>query len=197
MANTYDFENKTPLETYEWDDVWYELTDNGTAKRILYIGDSISCVTRRKITEISNQTVLCDGYATSKAVDNKFFKQQITLCLEQQPKTDLIVFNNGLHGFHLSDEDYAYYYEDLIKFISSKTDEPIYLAKSTFVKTDNNDRVIARNKVVEVIAKKLGLPVIDLYSVAIKNSDKLSSDGVHFLDEGYQLLAEEILKSIQ
>ena len=50
---TYEFENrKTPLETYEWDNVWFEHTENDTDDRVVYIGDSISCATRKVATAI-------------------------------------------------------------------------------------------------------------------------------------------------
>ncbi len=40
------------LENFEWDNVWWEQTANASAKRIAYIGDSISCGTRRLIIDI-------------------------------------------------------------------------------------------------------------------------------------------------
>ena len=52
MSNfTYETENTTKkLEKYEWDNVWFEHTENETADRVMYIGDSISCATRRVAT---------------------------------------------------------------------------------------------------------------------------------------------------
>ena len=50
---TYETKNITKkLETLEWDNVWWEQTANVTTTRILYIGDSISCGTRRLITAL-------------------------------------------------------------------------------------------------------------------------------------------------
>jgi len=45
---TYAAENREQaLEKYEWDNVWWESADSTGVPRVLYIGDSISCNTRR------------------------------------------------------------------------------------------------------------------------------------------------------
>ena len=105
------------LETFEWDNVWWEQTANETSKRILYIGDSISCGTRRLITSLSKSEILCDGFGTSKALDNPYFKSSLELFMKQQNKCDAILFNNGLHGWHLSDEEYEKCYDDMLLFL--------------------------------------------------------------------------------
>ena len=71
---TYAFKDrKERLETYEWDNVWWECADDCETPRVLYIGDSISCGTRRFATEATENTILFDGVGTSKAVDNPLF----------------------------------------------------------------------------------------------------------------------------
>ena len=114
------------LETYEWDNVWWEQTENNTAKRILYIGDSISCGTRHSITKLSNSEILCDGFGTSKALDNRHFKPSLELFMNQQNKCDIILFNNGLHGWHLSEAEYEKYYDEMLLFLI-ETGKPIFL----------------------------------------------------------------------
>jgi hypothetical protein len=195
--DTYEFlDRKTPLETYEWDDVWFEKTGNGSAKRVLYIGDSISVWTRKLITKRTKDDILCDGYATSKALDNPYFTVMIGLQLAQQNRCDGVLFNNGLHGWHLSDEEYLSGYENAVKFILSKTKAPLYILLTTTIKGDRNDRVIKKNEFAKSVANKYNLKVIDLYDVSQKNIDLLSDDGVHFLDEGYELFAQEIINNL-
>ena len=46
--------NSEKLETYEWDNVWWEQAPDNEKKRVLYIGDSISCGIRHIATELSN-----------------------------------------------------------------------------------------------------------------------------------------------
>ena len=93
---TYENNNRTnKYEKYEWDQVWIEDTDNTTSTRVLYIGDSISCNVRCLATKQSKEEFLFDGFGTSKSLDNKYFKDSLTLFSVQLPKTDIVIFNNG------------------------------------------------------------------------------------------------------
>ena len=185
------------LETFEWDNVWWEQTANETSKRILYIGDSISCGTRHCITALSSSEIVCDGFGTSKGIDNPFFIPSLELFMKQQNKCDAILFNNGLHGWHLSNEEYEKYYEELLLFLL-KAKKPIYILLTTddLANPSRIETIVARNKIAASLAQKYNLPVIDLYTVAINNSEYHIPDGVHFNAEGYNLLAKCILESI-
>lgn len=198
---TYEFKNRcNRLEKYEWDNVWWEQTDITSSHRVLYIGDSISCVTRRLATEVSGGELLFDGLGTSKAVDNPYFPDTVRLFTAQQPEHCAIVFNNGLHGWHLDDEtEYASAYETLLKFMLEHFgDTPIFLALTTAVADpERNARVLARNRAVRGIAERYSLPVIDLYTITDTHRDLISADGVHLAREGYTLLAEEIVARIR
>lgn len=185
------------LETMEWDNVWWEQTANTTARRILYIGDSISCGTRRLITTLSNSEILCDGFGTSKALDNPYLIPAVDLFMKQQNKCDGILFNNGLHGFHLSNEEYEKHYDEMLQFLV-KTGKPVYVVLTTddLKHQSQNEIVDARNEIAKALAKKYNLPVIDLHAVAVNNGECHVPDGVHFNADGYNLLANCILETI-
>lgn len=195
---TYEVNNPfSMLEKFEWDNTWLEQTENNTAKRILYIGDSISCGVRRCITTLSKNEILCDGFGTSKALDNPYLKQSIKLFMMQQGKCETILFNNGLHGWHLTKEEYENYYEEMLTFLV-EFQIPIYVILTTYV-TDNpehSERVKIRNDIAKLLAKKYNLPIIDLYSISVDNAN-LQIDGVHFDVAGYEKLAECILSEIK
>ena len=197
---TYEFENKSErLETYEWDNVWWEHADEPDAERILYIGDSISCGTRSIATAASGNSLYFDGLGTSKAVDNPYLCDTIRLFASQQGGRGAVLFNNGLHGWHLGDDtEYKDNYENIIRFLLGEFPEtPILLLLTTAVKdAERNERVIARNKAVIELAEKYKLPVVDLYRAVDDNRDLISADGVHLLPDGYRLLADEIIKAI-
>ena len=185
------------LETYEWDNVWWEQTENQNAKRILYIGDSISCGTRHAITKLTESAVLCDGFGTSKALDNPCFKPAVELFMAQQSRCDLILFNNGLHGWHLTEEEYGKHYEEMLKFLL-KAEKKLFVLLTTddMSSPDHNERAGARNEMAKALAEKYSLPVIDLHTVAVNNPQYHTGDGVHFTAEGYELLAKCILEKI-
>ncbi|MBE6954236.1 MAG: SGNH/GDSL hydrolase family protein [Ruminococcaceae bacterium] len=186
------------LEVFEWDNVWWEHTENDTAKRVLYIGDSISCGTRRFVTELSDAEILCDGFGTSKALDNPYLKPTLELCLRQQSKCDAILFNNGLHGFHLSDAEYERLYDDMLQFLT-QTGKPVYVLLSTDVLNNpaQNQTVDARNQIAAALAQKYRLPCIDLHAVATHHPECHVPDGIHFTDQGYKLLANCILEHLR
>lgn len=198
---TYQSEiNETALETYEWDNVWIEQTANLDGKRVLYIGDSISCGTRNIATSISENTYLFDGFGTSKALDNPFLFDSIRLFASQLTKTETVIFNNGLHGWHLNDEtEYPQFYEKVIQFLLSEFEgKKIFLVLTTSVAdSDREKRVKARNKAVCELAEKYALPVIDLYSTSVEYVNFRIDDGVHYISDGYRKFAAKILEDIK
>lgn len=198
---TYEKDDrKKALEKYEWDNVWIDNADDLSFKRVLYIGDSISCGTRRKATLSVNEEILFDGFGTSKAVDNPYFKDSLKLFGAQEGRRDAVIFNNGLHGFHLKDStEYKECYEKMVKFLLEEfKGTPLFIVLTTHVADENrNERVILRNKAAMEIAEKYGLKTIDLYSVSLEHENLLQNDGVHFTDEGYEKLAAELVKSVK
>ena len=197
---TYENETtKTPLETYEWDNVWWEQTNKTDIPRVLYIGDSISCGTRTRATAAAQGKLLFDGFGTSKALDNPYFKDTLRLFTRQQESRCAILFNNGLHGWHLQDDsEYKQYYEEMIQFLLQEfPGTPLLLVLTTHVANAERDaRVVIRNGVVTELAKQYGLPTVDLFAIT-KEHDDLFTDGVHLKPDGYVLLAEELVKSVQ
>ncbi len=187
------------LETYEWDNTWIEKSNDKTSKRVLYIGDSISCGNRSRLNQFAAGDILFDGFGTSKALDNPYFFSSLSLFAKQEPKRNAILFNNGLHGWHLDEESYKKLYADFLdKLIAEFPDSPIYCLLTTFVTNVyyHNDRVIIRNKIVEELAKERNLYFIDIYTVSENNKDLLSTDGVHFTPQGYDILANAILNEL-
>ena len=84
----------------------------------------------------------------------------------------------------------------MVEFLLNKYKKtPIALILTTYIsKYFDLDRVIVRNKAVIEIAEKYNLPVIDLYSLSKDISEYLSGDGIHFVEEGYKILADKIVK---
>lgn len=197
---TYEFNNRSqPLEKFEWDNVWWEQADVTGVPRVLYIGDSISCATRRVATAAAEGKIFFDGFGTSKAVDNPYFSESVRLFAQQQGERELIIFNNGLHGWHLDDDtEYIQYYEQLVKFLLSEFGAtPIVLILTTAIADEKrNARVIKRNNAVVKLAAAYNLSVVDLYSVVNEHRELLSPDGVHLIPEGYKLLASALLSHI-
>lgn len=200
MSNfTFEAESKTPLETYEWDNVWFEHANNPEQLRVLYIGDSISCGTRHQATAATGEKIYFDGIGTSKAIDNPYLKASIRLYAAQQERRNAVIFNNGLHGFHLSTEEYAEHYENIVKFLLEEfAGTTVALVLSTTVKKEETaKKVIERNNAVLNIADKYNLPIIDIHTTSVARLSEIDEDGVHFSQAGYMPFANVIVKRLQ
>ena len=194
----------SPLGKYEWDDIWWDNAPDTVGKRILIIGDSISRGTRRAAGKLEGRGVFIDGIATSKAVDNPAFFALINYFAEAGHSYDALFFNNGLHGWHLEEEKYAPLLTETAKFIKERfapkkffivLTTPVRKSKETENFDDINPRVLARNAAALETARELGAEVVDLYSLIENRPELYTQDGVHLIDEGYILLAEEIIKT--
>ncbi len=189
---------KPVYESIEWDNTWMEQIHNPNARRILYVGDSITVGTRGAANAMGRGEIVFDNFGTSKALDNPYFFESLALFAAQQPSRAAVFFNNGLHGWHLTEEEYEHLYAVMLdQLISAFGDVPVVPMLTTCSGCDSypNDRVEARNAIVSRLAEARGLPVVDLYSVACANREHLS-DGVHFAPEGYNALAKELIRMV-
>ena len=202
--DTYEFGAvKSQLETYEWDDIWWDHAPDANARRILIIGDSISRGYRRMIRKVDGCNFFVDGIATSKAVDSATFRTLVDYFAESGLSYDAVFFNNGLHGWHLDDEKFCELFLDFAKYIKEKfapkklftiTTTPARKSKNTDVFDERNENVKIRNAGIRAAADALGAELIDFYSLIEARPELYTQDGIHLIDEGYELLAKEILK---
>ena len=189
------------LEQYEWDNTWMEHTEDRASPRLLYIGDSISIPTRGHMNALLNGAARVDGFATSKAADNPYFADAVRLFAAQQvAPVRAVLFNNGLHGWHLSDgEDYPLHYERLLTELRAIFPGAAFWLPMTTPVADpaQNERVRVRNRAAAAVAGALGLPTVD-YCAALANLSAIHSpDGVHLTDDAYRRLAETAVAALQ
>ncbi len=189
-------DSSVPLETYEWDRTWIEHTENVRAKRVFYIGDSISWGIRPEMQKKVGETFLTDALASSKALDNSYLLPTLDLFFRQIQTPDLLIVNNGLHGWHLTDDsEYPRLLETFLLTLKSRLNCTVAVVLTTPVAdAGRNERVKVRNASARAVAEKIGCPVIDLYSPAVSLAQV---DGVHFTAEGYQALADVLSGEIQ
>ena len=206
--DTYEIKTtRSPLETYEWDDIWWDHAPDKEGKRILIIGDSISRGYRRAAAKIENRDFYIDGIATSKAVDNTTFYTLLDYYAQSGLPYDAVFFNNGLHGWHLDDsEKFKAHFEKLAAYIKERFSPksfyivlttPVRKSKQTEIFDERNERAKLRNISAAEVAEKLGAETVDLFSLIENRPDLYTQDGVHLVDEGYDLLANEILTTIK
>ena len=189
------------LETYEWDQTWIENSEDLASPRVLYIGDSISIPTRVKLNGIFGGAIRVDGFASSKAADHPFFTESVRLFAAQQAAPyRAVLFNNGLHGWHLDDADaYPRHYERVVAELRGLFPLATFVLLMTtpVADPDRDARVRCRNAAAAKIAEANGLQTVDLYRADPALTSYLSADGVHFTDEGYRILAGTVAPALK
>lgn len=186
-------------EQFEWIHSWSDDTNNRDLPRVLLIGDSITCGYQQIVREALRGKCYVDYIATSYTLNSGFFFKLINNYINNN-KYDIIHLNQGLHGFSMSKKTYKEKLKKLINQIPSSC--KIILAESTVVKKAGNKtidnkwdkKLDERNASVNELAKEMNLSINHLYEVS-KNipNDSRTDDGLHYLPDGYQILAQEVI----
>lgn len=153
----------------------------------------------RHATEISENTLLFDNFSTSKALDNPYFADSLALFAKQERYRSVVLFNNGLHGFHLNDSLFERYYRKMIVYLKeSFRNIPIMVVLSTTVgDTERRACIIRRNAIAQKIANENGLDVIDLFEASERMTELQTADLVHFNEEGFHALAKIVVDAVK
>ena len=189
-------------EQFEWIHSWCDETMRDDLPRVLLIGDSITHNYQATVRELLRGICYVDYVATSYAIDTKLYNELIYR-FRMDSRYDLIHFNHGLHGIHLSKRSY----KNKVTKLLSKMDQDtkMILATSTVVYQEGNKhldpawmkRVKERNVAVQEIAAGKGYAVDDLYTLSVSMPKEYRYvDGTHYLKEGYDLLAAAVAESI-
>lgn len=202
---TFDFTpaNRSGKEDYEWLRCWCEDVNDSSLPRVALVGDSITEGYFRLVHDKLKGIAHVDYLATSYAVNTITFKKAVGAFLSD---TDykVIHFNNGLHGYHVSVDDYFKSIEEFL--LNYDGNSKIVLANVTSVyvnglekiNPDWAEKVETRNKVVKTLTEKHGWALSDMYSQALDMPlSARNTDGVHFNEDGYDLLAEIAVNAIK
>lgn len=188
-------------ERYEWIQSWCDYADKTDLPRVLLVGDSITNGYQKFVREKLSGDYYVDYFATSYAADNPLY----TVALENFYKNSdyaAVHFNHGLHGVHMSCEEYKNNVEKTLKIFGCK----LIIAESTAVYNQGNvdfnedwmARVNERNRVLQELAEKMHCPVNALYALSLEMpKEKRWQDGVHYTEEGYEVFAEKVASAIK
>lgn len=193
-------------ETVEWLDVWMPHTNDDKLPRVLLIGNSITRGYYPKVEKLLNGKAYVARLTTSKSLGDPALIQEINLIMSYY-KFDLVHFNNGLHGWEYSEEEYDNAFPDMIKAIQKNApDAKLIWATSTPIRTGKDcerlekrvARIINRNQIAQKhISKKKDIKTNDLFNLILNHPEYFAGgDGVHPVDKGYQILAEQVAKEI-
>ncbi|MDB6122646.1 MAG: hypothetical protein JWQ71_1639 [Pedosphaera sp.] len=194
-------------ESIEWCDIWISHANETNFPRVLLIGDSI---TRAYYPEVERQLAgkaYVARFSTSRFISDPVLLQEIALVLDNT-KFNIIHFNNGMHGWQHSEEEYRKAFPAFLAAIKGHAPAAklIWANTTTFKESkvmhpDNqprssDERVNARNDIALAHIKKAGIPVDDLNTLG-KGHPEYHSDNVHFNKQGIDLQAAQVTAHIK
>ena len=191
---------KISREGTEWCNIWLNSATSTDKARVLLVGDSITNAYFNPVSKLLKKDVYCAKLTTSACVSDPVFINQLSAMFNNY-NYSVVHFNNGLHGFGYTEEEYKVGYEKALKYIKEKAPKAkLILALSTPLKSSSsqnslNPRVDKRNEIVRELAKKYGATVNDLHSIS-KGHPEYYSDPYHYKAEAVKLQSEKVAQEI-
>jgi hypothetical protein len=191
-------------ERIEWADIWVTNANKDDLPRVLLVGDSI---TRGYFAEVEKHLAgkaYCARLTTSKCVSDPSFVDEVQLLLKHY-KFAVVHFNNGLHGWGYTEEQYRDGLTETVDAIRRHAgDAKLIWATTTPVRQGNDlkkfgertERVRVRNKFAAEIMKERNIPTNDLFGLVEEHPDWYSSDGTHFNAKGKSAQAKQVAEGV-
>lgn len=191
-------------ENIEWLDVWVPGNAVKDQPRVLLIGDSITRGYYKTVeVNLKGKAVVC-RLATSKSLGDPGLLDEVKLVLGQA-KFDVVHFNNGMHGWGYTEEEYAKAIPELVatirkgapgaKLVWAST-TPVRVAGKVDQLDPKTDRVKARNKAAAEVMAKEKIPTNDLFALVADKPELFSNDGVHLNAKGSTAMGEQVAAEV-
>ena len=191
-------------ENIEWTQIWIPDLHKTDLPRVLLIGDSICNAYYDEVAKELQGKAYAAKLATSSSLGDPALLDQVKLIFGNYDFA-VIHFNNGLHGFDYTEEEYQNAIPKFLEIVKEfAPDAKLIWATSTPMRETANlqeinpktERVVARNTIVVDVAEKEGIPVDDLYGLVKDHPEYWSNDGVHFKPEGQAVQAKQVVKHV-
>lgn len=201
---------KQRLEAIEWCDIWQPNQTKSGLPRVLLIGDSITRGYYPLVQRNLGGKALVDRLSSSAFVSDPMLLAQVAMVLDNT-HYDIVHFNNGMHGWQHSEEEYRAGFPALVETIRKHAPSAkLIWAATTPLKASvpvkpgdprvSDERIAARNAIALEIVKPQGIAVDDLYTPMLGHPE-LHADNVHFNPKGVALqgkqVADEIAKQLK
>ena len=171
---------------------------------VLLLGDSISRnyfpEVREKLNGVANVYLM----ASSTSVGDPRLANQIAEFAQAEKVFFRVVhFNNGMHGWGYSEDQYKAAFPSLVHAVRSLVDKDgaLIWASTTPVRADaqngaTNPRVDRRNMIAFTFVKAEGIPLDDQHTLMLQHQD-LYEDSVHFNPAGATIQGDQAAAMIR
>ncbi|QHS51349.1 SGNH/GDSL hydrolase family protein [Edaphobacter sp. 12200R-103] len=190
------------LEKIEW--TWADRPEHPDPKlpNILLIGDSITRAYYPDTSRLLAGKANCYLFATSASSgDARLIKQIADLADIMPAKFDVIHFNNGMHGWSYTEQQYG---RGLPSFVIAvrrlAPSASLIWASTTPVRKPTssgatNERVHQRNQIALAVIKRARITIDDQEALMLQHQD-LHQDDVHFTPAGSAIQARQVAQTI-
>ena len=191
-------------ERIEWIDIWVTDADKDDLPRVLFLGDSITRGYFGGVEKHLAGKAYCARLTTSKCVSDPTFDDDLRLLFKQY-KFSAIHFNNGLHGWGYTEDQYR---DGLLRTVAAvkqhsggakiiwATTTPMRESSDLQKFSERTERVKVRNRLAAEIMKQHEVSTNDLFELVKDHADWQSTDGVHFNANGNEGLAKQVAESV-
>jgi len=198
---------KQRLEAIEWCDLWQPNQTKSGLPRVLLIGDSITRGYYPVVQKQLEGKALVDRLSSSAFVSDPMLLAQVAMVLDNTPY-DIVHFNNGMHGWQHSEEEYRGGFPAFVETIRKHAPSArLIWASTTPLKESvpvkpgeprpSDERIAARNTIALEIVKPQGIAVDDLYTPMVGHPElHPEKDKVHFNAQGTELLGRQVAGEI-
>jgi lysophospholipase L1-like esterase len=200
-----DAQSQLPItEKIEW--TWTDRPEAplSTLPNVLLVGDSITRgyypATAKELDGVANVYL----FATSASSGDKRLPGQLRDYFAMMGlKFAVIHFNNGMHGWGYTEQEYARGLPGMISALRKGAPHArLVWASTTPVLHDStkgestNARIDERNRLTAEIMVREGIALDDQHALMLKHADLHNGD-VHFTDAGYAVQAEQVARSVR
>lgn len=196
-------ENVRGHENTEWSISYaYHFTDaKKSLPRVLLVGDSICQGYQGKVAAKLEGKANVTYWASSYCVTSPGYLRLLAFYLDEA-KYDVVHFNNGLHSCETRVADYEKAYRNALRLVKDRQPgAKIVWASSTPVNMANSGRpakVVQLNAAACRAAQDVGVISSDDLFALMDPLDRGSywTDACHYKDEGYELIASQIVEKV-
>jgi len=210
LAMTSSAQNSAPApkvihEPIEWYDIWIPTTDDKNLPRVLLIGDSITRAYYPAVQMKLQGKALVARLTTSSFVSDPALQDEIAMVLTNY-HFDVIHFNNGMHGWAYTEDDYKKYFPQFVQTIRRyapnarliwATTTPVRVAGNLHQLDPRTDRVKVRNQIAAAYLAGLNIPTDDLFTLVLNHPEYYTTGGIHFIAPGINAEAAQVATIIE
>lgn len=193
-------------EDIEWLNLWFPHTNDEGLPRVLLIGNSITNAYYPEVSTLLEGKAYVSKLTTSKSIGDPALLAEVSLALSYED-FDIVHFNNGLHGWGYTDEEYQKSFPDLIETIKRQapnarliwaTISPMRVKEQIEKLDPKTERIKKRNEIALSIVEKEGIRVDDLFHLVIDHPEFYAGgDGIHLVPVGVSAMAKQVAGIIE